>query len=172
MDSYNELNDLIKVHEDFRYLNNRNQIKLVKGNIQQTLPEYLEKNKGTIISLLYCDLDLYEPTKFSLQLLWNRIPKGGIIVFDNAIMECWAGEAIAFNADGSRYYTISEKNQILEDFTTKGPWKTLMGKDADYWSRRKKIEVPSIYFGYPGSSGTHSSFSHAILLHNSTKSAC
>jgi hypothetical protein len=97
IDSYKELNELIKVHEDFRYLNNRNQIKLVKGDIKKTLPEYLEKNNGTIISLLYCDLDLYEPTKFSLELLWNRIPKGGIIVFDEGIMNDWPGEAIALN---------------------------------------------------------------------------
>jgi hypothetical protein len=97
IDSYNELNKLIKVHEDFRYLNNRNQIKLVKGDIKKTLPEYLEENKGTIISLLYCDLDLYEPTKFSLELLWDRIPKGGIIVFDEGIMNEWPGEMIALN---------------------------------------------------------------------------
>ena len=97
IDSYDELNELIKVHEDFRFLNNRNQIKLVKGDIKKTLPQYLEKNNGVIISLLYCDLDLYEPTKFSLELLWDRIPKGGIVVFDEAIMECWHGEAIALN---------------------------------------------------------------------------
>ena len=65
--------------------------------LKKTLPEYLDKNNGVIISLLYCDLDLYEPTKFSLELLWNRIPKGGIVVFDNAIVECWHGEAIALN---------------------------------------------------------------------------
>ena len=96
-DSYDELNQLIKVHEDFRFLNNRNQIRLVKGDIKKTLPKYLEENNGLIISLLYCDLDLYEPTKFSLELLWDRIPKGGIVVFDEAIMNSWPGEALALN---------------------------------------------------------------------------
>jgi hypothetical protein len=95
--SYDELVQLKKTHEDFRFLNTREQIKLVKGDVRKTLPEYIKKHEGLIVSLLYCDLDLYEATKFSLDLLWDRIPKGGIIVFDNAIMDTWEGEAIAFH---------------------------------------------------------------------------
>jgi hypothetical protein len=96
-DSYNELNELKKIHEEFRFMNLREQIELVKGNVNTTIPDYLEKNKGLIISLLYCDLDLYQPTKLALKLLWDRIPKGGIIVFDEAIMRTWPGEAIALH---------------------------------------------------------------------------
>lgn len=96
-DSYEELLNLKKIHQDFRFINNRDQIEIIKGNIMKTLPEYLERNPGLIVSLLYCDLDLYEPTKLALQLLWCRIPKGGIVVFDEAIMRTWQGEAIALN---------------------------------------------------------------------------
>jgi hypothetical protein len=94
-DSYDELNKLKKIHEDFRFINSREQIELIKGDVMKTLPEFLVKNPGTIISLLYLDLDLYEPTKFAIEQLWDRIPKGGIIVFDEAIMRDWAGESIA-----------------------------------------------------------------------------
>jgi hypothetical protein len=96
-DSYEELIELKKIHEDFRFLNTREQIKLVKGDLADTLPKYIKEHNGLIVSLLYCDLDLYEPTKLALELLWDRIPKGGIIVFDNAIMDTWEGEAIAFH---------------------------------------------------------------------------
>ena len=94
--SYDELLELKNIHEDFRFMNSREQIELVKGNVMDTLPAFLEKNPGTIVSLLYLDLDLYEPTKFAIEQLWNRIPKGGVVVFDEAIMRDWAGESIAF----------------------------------------------------------------------------
>jgi hypothetical protein len=96
-DSYDELMKLKKIHEDFRFINSNEQIKLIKGDVKYTIPKYLEENEGLMISLLYFDLDLYEPTKFALELLWDRIPKGGIIVFDNAIMDTWSGEAIALH---------------------------------------------------------------------------
>jgi hypothetical protein len=94
-DSYDELMRLKQIHENFRFMNSREQIELIKGDVMKTLPEFLEKNKGTIVSLLYLDLDLYEPTKFAIKQLWDRIPKGGIVVFDEAIMRDWAGESIA-----------------------------------------------------------------------------
>ena len=96
-DSYDELLQLKKVHQDFRFMNNRDQIELVKGDVMTTLPEYINKNPGLIVSLLYLDLDLYEPTKLAIELLWKRIPKGGIIVLDEAIMRDWEGEAIALH---------------------------------------------------------------------------
>lgn len=95
--SYDELINLKKIHQDFRFINSRDQIDIIKGDVMTTIPEYLEKNPGLIISLLYCDLDLYEPTKLALKLLWPRIPKNGIVVFDEAIMRTWQGEAIALN---------------------------------------------------------------------------
>ena len=95
--SYDELIHLKEIHQNFRFINTRDQIEIVKGDVMKTLPEYLAKNPGLIVSLLYCDLDLYEPTKLALQLLWSRIPIGGIVVFDEAIMRTWQGEAIALN---------------------------------------------------------------------------
>lgn len=97
---YNNLDELIKlksIHENFRFINDREQIQFIKGNLMQTLPEYIENNKGLLVSLLYCDMDLYEPTYYALKLLWSRIPKGGIVVFDEAIMKIWHGEMIALH---------------------------------------------------------------------------
>jgi hypothetical protein len=95
--SYDELCKLSKIHQDFRFMNTRNQIEIIKGDIKYTIPEFITKNKGLIISLLYLDLDLYEPTKIAIELLWDRIPKGGIIVFDEAITRTWQGEAQALH---------------------------------------------------------------------------
>jgi hypothetical protein len=55
---------------------------LVKGNITVTAKEFIEKNPGFRISILYLDADIDEPTYFSLLYLWDRIVPGGYIVFD------------------------------------------------------------------------------------------
>lgn len=55
---------------------------LVKGDVETSIPEFLEKNPGFRISLLYIDVDLDRPTYFSLKYLWDRILPGGVILFD------------------------------------------------------------------------------------------
>ena len=67
--------------------------KLIKGNVFDTLPKYLSDNPETRIALLHLDMDVKEPTDFALDLLYERMVPGGIIVFDdfNAV----AGETIS-----------------------------------------------------------------------------
>ncbi|CEQ30061.1 CalS11 [[Clostridium] sordellii] len=69
--------------EDFINHKNINNIELIKGNVFDTLDEFLEKNKQIKISLLHLDLDVYKPTKFILEKLYERMVPGGIIVFDD-----------------------------------------------------------------------------------------
>lgn len=57
--------------------------KLIEGNVFDTLPEYLSINPATRISLLHLDMDVMEPTDFALELLYDRVVKGGIIMFDD-----------------------------------------------------------------------------------------
>tara|TARA_B110000977_G_scaffold164757_1_gene211499 strand:+ start:110 stop:787 length:678 start_codon:yes stop_codon:yes gene_type:complete len=56
---------------------------LVKGNVFETLPKYLSDNPETKIALLHLDMDVKEPTDFALELLYDRLVPGGIIVFDD-----------------------------------------------------------------------------------------
>jgi len=56
--------------------------KLIKGDVQDTIPKFLEENLGFRISLLYIDVDLDRPTYYSLKYLWDRILPGGYILFD------------------------------------------------------------------------------------------
>lgn len=68
-------------------------VELVKGNILKTLDQYLEEHPGTRIALLHIDTDVYEPAKYGLEKLYDRVVKGGIIAFDDyAVVE---GESIA-----------------------------------------------------------------------------
>ena len=47
------------------------------------------------MSLLYLDMDIYEPTKVALEQFLPRIPKGGIVVFDELNSRNWPGETQA-----------------------------------------------------------------------------
>jgi hypothetical protein len=68
---------------------------LVIGDIKETLPLFLEANPGLRISLLHFDFDLYEPTRFALDLLYPMVLKGGVVCFDEYGLIPWAGESNA-----------------------------------------------------------------------------
>lgn len=71
-----ELQDLFK-RKSYR------NISLVQGNLFETLPEYMNNNSHRRIALLHLDLDVYEPTKYSLECLADSVVPGGVIVFDD-----------------------------------------------------------------------------------------
>jgi hypothetical protein len=56
---------------------------LIKGDVLKTIPAYLKKNPKMKISLLNVDIDFVETTKCVLDNFYNRVSKGGIILFDN-----------------------------------------------------------------------------------------
>lgn len=55
---------------------------LIEGDVEQTIPLFLQENPGFRISLLYIDVDIERPTFVSLKYLWDRILPGGVILFD------------------------------------------------------------------------------------------
>jgi hypothetical protein len=63
---------------------------LLEGDVTISIPKYLEENPGFRISFLYLDLDIDEPTYISLNLLYDRIVRGGIIIFDEYACEKWS----------------------------------------------------------------------------------
>ena len=75
--SLEEINELLN-----QQCLNKN-IDIIKGDILVTLDVYLDKNPHLKISLLHIDVDLYEPTKHILEKLFDKVTKGGIIIFDD-----------------------------------------------------------------------------------------
>lgn len=68
-------------------------VELVKGNILETVDEYLKKYPHTRIALLHIDTDVYEPAMYGLEKLFDRVVKGGVVVLDDyATIE---GETVA-----------------------------------------------------------------------------
>ena len=94
-DSYDELIELIKVYDSNRFLGHIPKIELIKGDAVKTIPEFIENNKHLVVSLLFLDFDLYEPTKAAIENFFPRMPKGAIIACDELDNPLWPGEALA-----------------------------------------------------------------------------
>lgn len=95
VDAYEDLKKCIELYDSNRFIGHIPKISLVKGDLTKILPQYLENNPHTIISLLYLDVDIFEPTKVALEHLIPRMPKGAIIAFDELNHENWPGETLA-----------------------------------------------------------------------------
>jgi len=83
------------IHEDFRLLNRQRQVRLIKGDICNTVPRFLEENPFAVVSLLSLDCDLYAPTKTALEHFLPRMPKGAVVMFDELCMAEYPGETLA-----------------------------------------------------------------------------
>jgi hypothetical protein len=56
---------------------------LHEGNILNSLETFLREEPQTRIALLHLDLDVFVPTEFALNLLYERVVPGGLILFDD-----------------------------------------------------------------------------------------
>lgn len=94
-DVLDELKECIAMMEETRLLKHQDKIILIKGDALQTIPEFIKSNQHVLISLLYLDFDLYEPTLLALKEFLPRMPKGAIIAFDELNDQKWPGETSA-----------------------------------------------------------------------------
>jgi hypothetical protein len=110
--SYDRLQDIISINNKFTYLPIN--MTLIKGDVIETIPKFLDDNKHVVVSLLYLDLDLYEPTKISLKYFLPRMAKGSIIAFDEFNCKLFPGETIAVLEElGLKYKFIQILNSNL-----------------------------------------------------------
>jgi len=68
---------------------------IIIGDVRDTLDKYLAAHPETIFSMIYFDMDIYEPTKYVLEKIKPHICKGTIIGFDEACNEKFPGETLA-----------------------------------------------------------------------------
>ncbi|MFH1482479.1 MAG: TylF/MycF/NovP-related O-methyltransferase [Patescibacteria group bacterium] len=95
VDSYDDIQQCIRLFNINRPMNHISKVELIKGDICETLPKYINENPHTMASLVILDTDLYEPTKIILDNMMKRIVKGGIILFDQLNIKAWSGESVA-----------------------------------------------------------------------------
>ena len=94
-DSHDELRALITEYDRDRFLGHIDKVHLIKGDVVETIPPFLEKHPHLVVSLLFLDMDLYEPTRVALERFVPRMPKGALLVFDELDNPMWPGETVA-----------------------------------------------------------------------------
>jgi hypothetical protein len=94
-DSEQELSELSAINDSTRFLGHIPKLKLIKGDATQTIPKFVQDTPHLLVSLLFLDFDLYEPTKAALEHLVPRMPKGAILAFDELDNPLWPGETVA-----------------------------------------------------------------------------
>ncbi len=93
--SFEELQELISEYDRDRFLGHIDKVHLIKGDVSKTIPKFIEDHPHVLISLLFLDMDLYEPTKLALEYFLPRMPKGAVLAFDELDNPMWPGETLA-----------------------------------------------------------------------------
>lgn len=87
--------DVLGAHEDGEHLRHIQRTLLIRGDVRDTLPQYLTRNPQTILALAYFDLDLYEPTRDTLRAILPHLSEGSVLAFDQLGHAKWPGETAA-----------------------------------------------------------------------------
>ncbi len=94
-DMKEEIEQLVALHDRNRPVGHLNKVELVRGDACQTIPRLVAEQPHLLLSLVYLDFDLYEPTKVALEHLYPRVVKGGMIAFDELNCTEFPGETTA-----------------------------------------------------------------------------
>jgi hypothetical protein len=93
--SYDELKQILEIFDKNRFIGHIKKVHLIKGDAVKTIPQFIRDNKHLVVSLLFLDFDLFEPTKVAIEQFIPRMPKGSIIAFDELDNPIWPGETQA-----------------------------------------------------------------------------
>jgi hypothetical protein len=83
-------------------------VELIRGDATITIPQFLKDNPHLLISMIYFDFDIYEPTVIGLKTFIERMPKGAILAFDELNAKVFPGETLAL------LHTVGIKNVRLK----------------------------------------------------------
>lgn len=95
--AYDRLLELAEVFEADHFVPQRKRLEIIKGDIRESVPQYVKDNPGLRISLLHLDCDVYEPTLVGLQYLYPLVVPGGVVILDEYGQDKFAGESAAFD---------------------------------------------------------------------------
>lgn len=76
------LRNLLDLHQNLNPLSHIQKNEICVGDASIEFKNYLDRNPQTIVSLVYFDFDLYEPTRKCLELVKPRLVKGSVVGFD------------------------------------------------------------------------------------------
>lgn len=89
------LDALLEIHEHLSPRPHLRRFETVVGDVEKTLPAYLDAHPETIVALAYFDMDLYRPTKAALAAIRPYLTRGSVIGFDELCLREFPGETVA-----------------------------------------------------------------------------
>ena len=93
--SFQELKKILNYHESNNPVSQVKTTNLIKGDVRKTLDKFLKNNPESIFAIIFFDFDLYEPTKYCLKKIKNRLSKNSLLIFDELNNNFFPGVAKA-----------------------------------------------------------------------------
>jgi hypothetical protein len=93
--SLDELRALVTEYDRDRFLGHVDKAHLFPGDACETIPRFVKDHPHLVVSLLFLDFDLFEPTKVALEHFVPLMPKGAVLAFDELDNPLWPGETQA-----------------------------------------------------------------------------
>lgn len=93
---FEEFMELLKLHNEDAVIP-AERGKIVRGDVCEALPLWLEENPEARFCLVNLDVDIYEPTTVILEHCWDRVVPGGVVILDEYATSQWPGETKAWD---------------------------------------------------------------------------
>jgi hypothetical protein len=95
-DGYDDyLRAVLECHEQESPIAHITKYDIVKGDVVETVPRYLDEHPETIVALAFFDVDLYEPTRACLEAIRPYLTRGSVIGFDELNCPDFPGATVA-----------------------------------------------------------------------------
>lgn len=107
--SLEAMRTLVDIHNEDSVIPGVPRCRLIEGDVLETVPRFVKDNPGVRIALLNLDVDLYQPTRASLEKFYPLVLMGGIVSFDEYAWEQWPGESSAVD---EFFAAIGEKPKL------------------------------------------------------------
>jgi hypothetical protein len=89
------LEQILGIHEGYSPISHIKKYQLIKGDASETVNVWLEENPHAIVSMAIFDMDVYKPTRNTLEKIIPRLTKGSLLVFDELNCPQFPGETTA-----------------------------------------------------------------------------
>ncbi|MFC1584219.1 TylF/MycF/NovP-related O-methyltransferase [Fibrobacterota bacterium] len=107
------IEDMVRLHNNDNLIPGVERVKIIPGDIKDTVPEFVKSSLGMRISLLYFDVNIYEPTKVGLEFLYPLVIPGGVVAFNAYGAPPWEGEANAIE----EYFSNLGRQPVMNKFS-------------------------------------------------------
>ncbi len=92
------LNEILILHEKNNVLgHNYGKHKVIKGDCRITLPNFFNENNHEAVALAFFDVNAFDPTWESFQIIYDRLVPNGIIVFWQLTRDVIPAEGLVYN---------------------------------------------------------------------------